>query len=70
MSAYDQVEYDEEAPSRVNLLPLLNVMHSEGPTKKMLMHVNVIMNRAQVKAMVDSEATHKFVASHGASRLR
>ena len=46
MSADDQAEYDEEAPSHVNSLQLLNVMHSEGPAKKMLMHVNVIMNGA------------------------
>ena len=33
------------------------------------MHVNVILNGARVKAMVDNETTHNFVASHEASRL-
>ena len=33
------------------------------------MHVHVLVNGIQVKAMVDSRATHNFVATSEASRL-
>ena len=33
------------------------------------MHVQVLINGIQVKAMVDNEATHNFVATNEASRL-
>ena len=33
------------------------------------MHVHVIVNGVQVKALVDSSATHNFVATREATRL-
>ena len=53
----------------MNPMWMLNVMHSEGPTKTTLMHVQVVVNGARVKIMVDSRATHIFMASRGASWL-
>ena len=59
----DKGESDLETPPRVNPLQLLNVLHGETPIQKALMHVHVIMNGVQVKAMMDSGATDNFVAT-------
>ena len=59
----------EETPLRVNPLQLLNMINGETPVQKSLMHVHVIVNGVQVKALVDSSATHNFVATREATRL-
>nr|CAN72971.1 hypothetical protein VITISV_018184 [Vitis vinifera] len=59
--ADDKGKSDSETPSRVNPLQLLNVIHGETHVQKSLMHVHVIVNSVQVKATVDSGATHNFV---------
>ena len=63
MTIDDKGEVDSETPHKVNPLQLLNVIHGETPIQKSLMHVHVIVNGVQVKAMVDSGTTHNFVAT-------
>ena len=63
MTIDDKGEADLETPHIVNPLQLLNVIHGETPIQKSLMHVHVIVNGVQVKAMVDSGTTHNFVAT-------
>ena len=53
----------------MNPLQLLNAISGETPTQKTLIHVQVLINGIQVKAMVDSGATHNFIATSEASRL-
>ena len=71
----DKASTDSDSPFRVNPLQLLNAISGETPTQKTfmhvtLMHVQVLINRIRVKLMVNSGATHNFVASNEASRLR
>ena len=65
----DKGESDLETPLRVNPLQLLNVFNGETLVQKSLMHVHVVVNGVQVKALVDSSATHNFVATREATRL-
>ena len=65
----DKASTDSNSPSRVNPLQLLNAISGEIPTHKTLIHVQVLINGIRVKAMVDSGATHNFVATSEASRL-
>ena len=65
----DKGEFDSKTPPRVNLLQLLNVIHGETPVQKSLMHLHAIVNSVQVKTMVDSGATHNFVATREAAKL-
>ena len=53
----------------MNPLQLLNAISGETLQHKTLIHVQVIINGILVKAMVDSGATHNFVATNEASRL-
>ena len=62
-------ESDSETPLRVNPLQLLNMINGETPVQKSLMHVHTVVNGVQVKALVDSGATHNFVATREATRL-
>ena len=64
----DKGEFDSKTPPRVNLLQLLNVIHGETPVQKSLMHLHAIVNSVQVKTMVDSGATHNFVATREAAK--
>ncbi|RVW81216.1 RNA-directed DNA polymerase-like [Vitis vinifera] len=64
----DKGESDLETPLRVNPLQLLNVINGETPVHKSLMHVHAVVNGVQVKALVDSSATHNFVATREATR--
>ena len=69
MTADDKGEFNSETPPRVNPLQLLNVIHGETPVQMSLMHVHVIVNGVQVKAIVESGATHNFVAISEAAKL-
>lgn len=69
MTIDDKGEFNSEAPQRVNPFQLLNVIHGETLIQKSLMNVCAIMNRVQVKAMVDSGATHNFVVTRKATKL-
>ena len=60
----DRGQSDEEVPSRVNSLQLLNALSVEG-TSKGLSYVQVEMNRNGAKVMLDTSATHNFVADYG-----
>ena len=53
----------------MNPLQLLNAISGENQPQKTLMHVQVLLNGIRVKAMVDSGATHNFIATSEASRL-
>ena len=53
----------------MNPLQLLNAISGGNQPQKTLMHVQVLLNGIWVKAMVDSGATHNFVATSEASRL-
>ena len=61
--ADDKGDSDSETPPRVNPLQLLNVINGETPMQKSLMHVHAVVNGVQVKALVDNDATHNFVAT-------
>ena len=65
----DKGEFDLETSPRVNPLQLLNVINGETLAQKSLMHVHAIVNGVQVKTLVDSGATHNFVATKEATRL-
>ncbi|RVW19037.1 Retrovirus-related Pol polyprotein from transposon 17.6 [Vitis vinifera] len=69
VSANDKGDSDSETIPRVNPLQLLNVINGETPVQKSLMHVHAVVNGVQVKALVDSGATHNFVATREATRL-
>ena len=69
VTADDKANTDLDSPSRVNHLQLLNAISGENQPQKTLMHVQVLLNGIRVKAMVDSGATHNFVATSEASRL-
>ncbi|RVW70978.1 putative disease resistance RPP13-like protein 1 [Vitis vinifera] len=60
---------NSETPPRVNPLQFLNVINGETLVQKSLMHVHAVVNGVQVKALVDSGATHNFVATRKATRL-
>ena len=59
----------DEGPSRVNPLQLLNVIRGQTTATKSLMFVETLANGVRVKAMVDSDATHNFVATRESERL-
>ena len=69
MSANDKGDSDSETAPRVNPLQLLNVINGETPVQKSLMHVYVVVNGVQVKALVDNGVAHNFVATREATRL-
>ena len=59
----------DEGPSRVNPLQLLNVICGQTIAPKFPMFVETFVNGVRVKAMVDSGATHNFVATRESARL-
>ena len=69
MSANDKGDSDSETAPRVNPLQLLNVINGEAPVQKSLMHVHAMVNGVPVKALVDSGATHNFLATREATKL-
>ena len=69
MTTDDKGDSNSETPPRVNPLQLLNVINGETPVQKSLMHVHAVVNVVQVKALVDSGATHNFVATREATML-
>ena len=69
VTADDKGDSDLDTPPRVNPLQLLNMIHGETPVQKSLMHIHAIVNGVQVKALVDSGATHNFVATKEAAKL-
>ena len=69
VTADDKGDSDSKTTPRVNPLRLLNVINGETPVQKSLMHVHVVVNGVQVKTLVDSGATHNFVATREATRL-
>ena len=70
MTTDDNGDFDSETLPRVNPLQLLNVFNGETLVQKSLMHVHVVVNGVQVRALVDDGATHNFVATREATRLR
>ena len=56
----DNGQLDEEVPSRVNPLQLLNVLSARG-TSKGLSYVQVEINGNKAKVMLNTGATHNFV---------
>ena len=69
VTADDKGESDLKTPLRVNPLQLLNVINGETLVQKSLRYVHVVVNGVQVKALVDSGATHNFVDTREATRL-
>ena len=69
VTADDKEESDSETLPVVNPLQLLNVIHGETPVQKSLMHIHAMVNGVQVKALMDSGATHNFVATKEANKL-
>ncbi|KAL0387745.1 UNVERIFIED_CONTAM: hypothetical protein Sradi_2656300 [Sesamum radiatum] len=62
---------DEEGGSpRVNPLQLVSALQEQPPTQKGLMYVRVQINGKAVMAMLDSGATHNFVADREIQKLR
>ena len=59
---------DEEVPSRMNPLQLLNAL-SAGGNSRGLSYVQVEMNENGAESMLDSSATHNFVADRMIQRL-
>ncbi|XP_068669063.1 uncharacterized protein [Aristolochia californica] len=72
-----QFESKEEEP-RMGALSLLNVVRSKEPKTSVkearlncnLLYLDVLINGFQVKAMVDTGATHNFVSEEEARRLK
>ncbi|XP_068663055.1 uncharacterized protein [Aristolochia californica] len=72
-----QFESEKEKP-RMGALSLLNVVRSKEPKASVkearpnrnLLYLDVIINGFQVKAMVDTGATHNFVSEEEARRLK
>ncbi|XP_073057363.1 uncharacterized protein [Primulina eburnea] len=63
-------ETDQEGPSRVNPLQFLGALHTDkSSSHKGLMYVGVLINGKKVMAMVDTGATHNFVADRELQRL-
>lgn len=61
---------EQEGPSRVNPLQVLGALHAEKSNNhKGLMYVSVLINGKKVMAMVDTGATHNFVADREVQRL-
>ena len=69
MTTDDKGESDLKTPLRVNPLQLLNVINGETLVQKSLRYVHVVVNGVQVKALVDSGATHNFVTTRETTRL-
>ena len=64
----DGGQSDKEVPNRVNPLQLLNALHAGG-TSRGLSYVQMEMNENGVESMLDSGATHNFVADRMVQRL-
>ncbi|RWR76338.1 gag-asp_proteas domain-containing protein [Cinnamomum micranthum f. kanehirae] len=63
-------ERKQAEPSRVNPLQLLNAIQNEGPSRaNSFLYVKVALNRSSASAMVDTGATHNFVAERVVPRL-
>ncbi|RWR91972.1 hypothetical protein CKAN_02116000 [Cinnamomum micranthum f. kanehirae] len=63
-------ERKQDETSRVNPLQLLNAIQNEGPSQtNSLIYLKVVMNGNLASAMVDTGATHNFVAERVVSRL-
>ncbi|RWR95040.1 gag-asp_proteas domain-containing protein [Cinnamomum micranthum f. kanehirae] len=63
-------ERKQDEPSRVNPLQLLNAIQNEGPSQtNSLIYLKVVLNGNLASAMVDTSATHNFVAKRVVSRL-
>ncbi|KAG8391291.1 hypothetical protein BUALT_Bualt01G0172700 [Buddleja alternifolia] len=57
------------APSRVNPLQLLSAIQGKSPNHKGLMYVKISVNGQVVMAMIDTGATHNFVAEREIQKL-
>ncbi|KAK4431227.1 hypothetical protein Salat_0884800 [Sesamum alatum] len=60
---------DEGEPSRVNPLQLLSAMQEKPPNQKGWLYVRVLVNGKEVMAMIDTDATHNFVAEREIQKL-
>ncbi|KAG8371595.1 hypothetical protein BUALT_Bualt13G0104300 [Buddleja alternifolia] len=62
LMAEDDDSGKDVAPSRVNPLQLLSAIQRKSPNHKGLMYVKISVNGKVVMAMIDTGATHNFVA--------
>ncbi|XP_047335782.1 uncharacterized protein LOC124939344 [Impatiens glandulifera] len=68
--AEEDEEPSEEVPARVNPIQLLSALHAEKSVPGLgLMFVKVYINGREVMALVDSGATHNFVADQEIQKL-
>ena len=66
VTADNKASTNSDSPSQVNPLQLLNAISGETLQHKTLIHVQVLINGIWIKVMVDSGATHNFVATNEA----
>ncbi|KAL0423508.1 UNVERIFIED_CONTAM: hypothetical protein Sradi_0885600 [Sesamum radiatum] len=64
-----EADDDEGGSPRVNPLQLVSALQERPPTQKGLMYVRVQINGKAVMAMLDSGATHNFVADREIQKL-
>ncbi|KAK4394405.1 hypothetical protein Sango_1911300 [Sesamum angolense] len=64
-----EADDDEGGSLRVNPLQLVSALQERSPTQKGLMYVRVQINGKAVMAMLDSGATHNFVADREIQKL-
>ena len=69
VTADDKGDSDSETAPIVKPRQLLNMINGETPVQKSLMHVHAMVNGVPVKALVDSGATHNFVATREVTGL-
>uniref|UniRef100_A0A803N1U0 Uncharacterized protein n=1 Tax=Chenopodium quinoa TaxID=63459 RepID=A0A803N1U0_CHEQI len=70
MGTKEPIAEDDEVPIRVNPIGLLNAVRATtNDPYGGLMYVDVHVNGHDIKAMVDTGATHKFVSEGGAKKL-
>ncbi|KAG8369570.1 hypothetical protein BUALT_Bualt14G0027100 [Buddleja alternifolia] len=69
LMAEDDDSGKDVAPSRVNPLQLLSAIQGKSPNHKGLMYVKITVNGKVVMAMIDTGATHNFVAEREIQKL-